>query len=789
LVLMPSRITPRFRRGPYAIAFLSLICAAAPATAWAAASRPGEGDLSPRLAELAKPSVRSAPPARQAEELSLAPEGPGSLLREGNRILVEVRFERGATAAVDDLRAAGAKIVNVSPRYQTVTVAAKPGELRSLPGVRNVTDASPVLAPIVAASECPAGIAVSQGDAQLHAAEARTSAEVDGSGVTVGILSDSFDKATEAADESGPVETHEAEDVESGDLPGAVNPCGETSKVSVLDDSDSQGEDEGRAMAQIVHDLAPGANLAFASAFTSETAFAKNIELLAKPVGEGGAGANVIADDVTYPTEPFFQEGVVANAVRKVTEAGVSYFTSAANNNLRVGGEDIASWEAPQYRDSSGCPAAIVAYSAQLENAGESGLHPTHCMDFSPGASVDRTFRVTVFPGSTLRLDLQWAEPWEGVTTDLDAFLLGPKGELVARSIEDNVGNSEHPFEFVGWKNNTGVQAKVKLVINRFTGGTPRLKLALLQNGGGVTSTEYETSQGSDIVGPTIFGHNGAEDATSVAAINQAATELPEPYSSRGPVVHYFKPVNGVSAAEPLEPEAILSKPDLTATDCNVTTFFAEFVGTWRFCGTSAAAPHAAGIAALMLQKEPLATPQQIRTAMQESATSIGTFGPCAIGAGLLEATGAIAALVFPGSDTPAVCTPPEPGPIVNEGEFEQPPIVEEGGQVTPVEMPPPEVTPPPPPNPLPQTSLRKRPAKVIQTTLGNATAVFVFGSDEAGATFLCRVDRGLWQNCPARFVRRYRVGKHVVRVVARDAAGNSDPTAVVYGFRVKRIG
>ena len=788
---MPPGIPPRFRLGPYAIVILSLIGAAAPATAWAAASRPGEGDLSPRLAELAKPSVRSAPPAKQAEALSLAAGGPGSLLREGNRVLVEVRFDRGAAAAVDDLRATGAKIVNVSSRYQTVTVAAKPSELGGLSSVSRVTNVSPSLAPIVAASECPAGTAVSQGDTQLHAAEARTSAEVDGSGVTVGILSDSFDKATEAADESGPIETHAAEDVESGDLPGATNPCGETSNVNVLDDPDSQGEDEGRAMAQIVHDLAPGANLAFATAFTSETAFAENVELLAKPVGEGGAGANVIADDVTYPTEPFFQEGVVANAVRKVTEAGVSYFSSAANNNLRAGGKDIASWEAPQYRDSSSCPAAIVAYSTQLEKSGETGLHPTHCMDFSPGPSVDRTFRVTVFPGSTLRIDLQWAEPWEGVSTDLDAFLLGPKGELVARSIEDNVNGSEQPFEFVGWKNNTGTTANVKLVINRFIGGTPRLKFALLQNGGGVTSTEYETSQGSDIVGPTIFGHNGAEDATSVAAMNQAATAAPESYSSRGPVTHYFGPVNGLAAAEPLEPETILSKPDLTATDCNVTTFFAEFEGTWRFCGTSAAAPHAAGVAALMLDKEPAATPEQIRTALQESAAPIGTFGPCAVGAGLVEAVGAIAALLSPGSVSPAACVPPEPGPIVNEGEPEQPPVSEGGGQVTPVEMPPPETTspPPPPPSPVPQTHIAKHPERVVRTKGRVATVVFRFGASESGVTFVCRFDEGPFHRCESRLERRFAPGPHVVRVFARNTAGSADPTPSSFRFRVERIG
>jgi subtilisin family serine protease len=772
--------------GIWPIAALGLAFALSPGSA-SAANSPSEGDLSPRLAELAKPSIRSASPARQAEELSLASEGPGSLLREGNRVLVEVRFDRGAAAAVDDLRATGAKIVNVSSRYQTVTVAAKPGDLRGLSGVPNVTNASPVLAPIVATSECPAGIAVSLGDVQLHAAEARTSSEVEGSGVTVGILSDSFNKATEAADDSGPIETHEAEDVESGDLPGAETPCpGETTNVNVLDDADSQGEDEGRAMAQIVHDLAPKANLAFATAFISETAFAENVELLAKPVGEGGAGASVIADDVTYPTEPFFQEGVVGNAVRKVTEAGVSYFSSAANNNLRAGGKDIASWEAPQYRDSSGCPAAIVAYSNQLEGAGEPGLNPSHCMDFSPGPGVDRTFRVTVFPGATLRLDLQWAEPWEGVTTDLDAFLLGPKGELVARSVERNVSKTQQPFEFVGWKNNTGTQAKVKLVINRFTGDTPRLKFALLQNGGGVTSTEYETSQGGDIVGPTIFGHNGAEDATSVAAINQAATASPEPYSSRGPVTHYFGPVNGVNAAGPLEPEAILSKPDLTATDCNVTTFFAEFEGTWRFCGTSAAAPHAAGVAALMLQKEPAATPQQIRSAMQESASPFGAFGPCAVGAGLVEAVGAIAAVLSPGSALPAACVPPESGPIVNEGESELP-VDEGGGQVTTV-IPQPEVTPPPPPppNPVPQTRFVKHPGKVIRTERRAATVVFRFGASESGVTFVCRFDEGPFHRCEPRLARRFALGSHVVRVFARGASGSVDPTPAAFRFRVE---
>ena len=147
--------SPRRRAWPASIAALAALCALAsaggalaPASALAALAPPGDGALSPRLAELAKPALRTAPPAEQAQALSLAAEGPGSLVRDGNRVLVEVRFDHGAAAGAGDLRQAGAQVVNVSPQYQTVTVAAKPDELRALNGVPRVAGAREVLKPI-----------------------------------------------------------------------------------------------------------------------------------------------------------------------------------------------------------------------------------------------------------------------------------------------------------------------------------------------------------------------------------------------------------------------------------------------------------------------------------------------------------------------------------------------------------------------------------------------------------------------------------------------------------------
>src|SRR5882672_8391693 len=114
-----------------------------------------------------------------------------------------------------------------------------------------------------------------------------------GAGVKVGILSDSFD--------TGPGSY--ATDISTGDLPAGAQ---------IIADSPS-GTDEGRAMAQIVHDVAPGASIAFATANGGESAFANHIRALAN------AGAKVIVDDVAYFTEPMFQDGLVAQAdvVRK----------------------------------------------------------------------------------------------------------------------------------------------------------------------------------------------------------------------------------------------------------------------------------------------------------------------------------------------------------------------------------------------------------------------------------------------------------------------------------------
>src|SRR5262249_54106278 len=151
-----------------------------------------------------------------------------------------------------------------------------------------------------------AGAATSQGDTTLLAAAARQAFGVNGSGVTVGVISDSFNCSNGYG-----------ADVGTGDLP---------SGVLVLEwvGGCTGAIDEGRAMLQIVHDIAPGAALAFHSGFNGTASFAAGIgELVFQ------AGADVIVDDVGVLGSPMFQDGPIAQAVDSAVAAGAAYFSAA----------------------------------------------------------------------------------------------------------------------------------------------------------------------------------------------------------------------------------------------------------------------------------------------------------------------------------------------------------------------------------------------------------------------------------------------------------------------------
>jgi Subtilase family len=452
-----------------------------------------------------------------------------------------------------------------------------------------------------------AGLVTSEGDASMHADTARSIFGVDGTGIKVGVLSDSF--ATVAS----PITTM-AQDIANGDLPA------DTTILQDFSNAAMDQTDEGRAMAQIIHDSAPGASIAFATANFGQANFANNIIALAN------AGAKVIVDDVQYFAEPMFQDGVIAQAVNQVVANGAIYFSSAGN-------EGHAGYEAPFINGGTGI---LGGFNETFHDFGTtvSGV-PSTLLQINQTRDTTYIFQWANAAAS--------ASPGVGAITDLDfAGYSDPAGtneifhftnnELGGDPINDLTLNGAQTFY---------------LRVGLLSGPAPAALKIVAQD----RRVTYGANT-TNINDGTVYGHNSATGAIAVAAADYRRTPAfgvsppeVESFSSGGPTNIWVNAAGQILSS----PEVRLT-PAIAAPDGVNTSFFGDDNGDAdsfpNFFGTSAAAPAAAAIAALLLQERPGLSMPYLRSLLMNSAIDMdgSTGGPFdfSTGAGLIQADTAL---------------------------------------------------------------------------------------------------------------------------------------------------
>src|SRR5579883_949621 len=394
-----------------------------------------------------------------------------------------------------------------------------------------------------------------------------------GAGIKIGVLSDSFNNlGGAAADEA------------SGALPSAAN-------IQVLSDLSGGGSDEGRAMMQIIHDIASNASLAFYTAFNSEQDFANGILALA------AVGCKVICDDVFYFDEPMFQNGVVAQAIETVEKQGVTFVTAAGNNG------------------------SVAYQSAWTPVSGSfDGISLINTQSFN--GSVVATVTVGANSSYNVPLILEWAQPYGAETTSLK-ILVFQNGALVGSATNADLGEPSNPF--------TGVElqagATYQIAVEDVSGPSPgTIKLVPVGNGIPVAITVADTG--------TIFGHAMVPGAITAGAVSTAnttpfgGTPQPESFSSWGNGTELLFNDSGVAYAAAIP----LSPVDAAAVDDIATTVSG---GLSDFYGTSAASASMAAAAAMVLAADPNLTPYEVQMLLTESTVYAGNSN--VVGTGLVQ--------------------------------------------------------------------------------------------------------------------------------------------------------
>jgi hypothetical protein len=494
----------------------------------------------------------------------------------------------------------------------------------------------------------------------LNGDAARQQFGVNGAGITIGIISTGF--SSTAVNGGG--------DFSKAVADGLVDP----NAVDVHDDN-SFTSDEGLAMAEIVHEIAPAAHIVFYSGLPTSggsglNAMATAVNVLSTPkgqtvanglpgAGQQGQGCNIVCDDIFNLSEPFYQPGdLLDQAIDKAVTSGVAYFTLAANAGPT------------SFYATQGAGTVSFNQSITFNNV-------TYTTYNFGSANNPSAFELVSIPNtgttqnpSVANIGLDWEQPWQSISGGN-----APQYILQYLLFNDNNGQlGSLAFWGAGDGSNDAVQFGGVTAGNYFLAiavtstygshigngsvGNPgnavnipsnenQFKIIFDNNNASVVTVKSASGQADPNAGigsGTVWGHSEDPNAITVGAVDYLNTPAfngtlnNEPFSSAGPGKYFFAQ-NGTLLTSPQSLGKVnISAPDGGATDVNDTSAGGENFSP--FIGTSAASPAAAAVAALMLQENPNLTPAKIATILEQTAISFGT--PVVAGAGLIDAAAAV---------------------------------------------------------------------------------------------------------------------------------------------------
>lgn len=549
------------------------------------------------------------------EDLRTSIETNAIYLDTKGAVQVYVQTTGTPLALVGQLQALGMSVERVSDDARVVQGMLDIGLLSaaaSLPGVGFVRPPD--------RAELSVGSKQTEGDAILLANTLRSTYGVDGAGVKVGVLSDgAFGLSTSQA---------------SGDLAAVdVNTCDVIASAppgQPANATDPGAGSEAIAMAEIVHDLAPGAQIMIGY-FGYNTSTATTLDFM--------AAVNCLAqqNDIVVDDIGFFNNGLydgtspvsanAANALANMSNPIRGYYTAVANM-------------ARQHYEGA---YVDVSPANPSDNRHAFSANSTTTDQFALGTQPFQP--LYLFRGDSLRVFLQWDDAFGASANDYNLYLYRDSdSSLVAQSTNAQTG-SQNPAEFIAF-DNKGSDQFYDIVITKASpaaGRTLDMFIAVTQGCVALGAPYPAPCLNYNTASSSIPNNSDAGGGVlSLGAIDAAdpGNDDIEAYSSIGPT------------------NDGRTKPDAAAIDGVAVTGAGGF--PTPFFGTSAAAPHAAAIAALILSCKPsLKAGEQgdnppadraaLRAAMLGSAVDLGAPGvDNTSGAGRLSAAAAAAAAGCP---------------------------------------------------------------------------------------------------------------------------------------------